>query len=340
MYRRLKTIGRYLMNDIDSNNLQFIEEISTLHRQVEILKKEVELKSFLLDNISDSIYLMDLDGNVIYGNNAEFETRGFSKNETPSLKQSAATKQILKYGAELKNETIFETIALKKDGNVIPVEIHTRIVEINKNMMVLSAARDITESKKLQKNIIAIVGSLTIIGKLLGIYSAKHPEIVARIASTIAAEMGYSEERKDGIHVMGLLHDIGNVMVPREILCNPLTLNELQIKIIQTHPQAGYEILKNIEFSCPVATAILQHHEHIDGSGYPQGLSDGRIIPEAKILAVAEVIETITLDQPYRPALGIGATIEEIEKNRGILYDTDVSNVCLKLLKEKRLNFL
>ena len=182
----------------------------------------MELKSFLLDNISDSIYLMDLDGNIIYGNNAEFETRGFSKNETPSLKQSIATKQILKYGAELKNETILETIALKKDGNVIPVEIHTRIVEINKNMMVLSAARDITtESKKLRKNIIAIVGSLTIIGKLLGIYSAKHPEIVAHIASTIAAEMGYSEERKDGIHVMGLLHDIGNVMVPREILLIP-----------------------------------------------------------------------------------------------------------------------
>jgi putative two-component system response regulator len=180
------------------------------------------------------------------------------------------------------------------------------------------------------------VAALATTGELLGIYPAGHPKRVACLASTIASEMGLAE---DGLHVMGLLHDIGKAIVPREILSKPVALSEIEAKLLQTHPEAGYDIVKGIEFPYPVATVILQHHEKMNGSGYPQGFAGDEIIPEARILAVAEAVESMATNQLFRPALGIDVALAKIEKNEGIFYDSGVVEVCLKLFREGGFKF-
>ena len=138
-----------------------------------------------------------------------------------------------------------------------------------------------------------------------------------------------------GLRLAGLIHDIGKITVPVEILNKPGRISDTEFNIIKTHPQAGYNILKEIEFPWPVAQIILQHHERLDGSGYPRGIKNGGIMVEAKILAVADVMEAMASHRPYRPALGIEAALEEIEKNRGILYDPEVADICTSLFTEK-----
>jgi HD-GYP domain-containing protein (c-di-GMP phosphodiesterase class II) len=162
---------------------------------------------------------------------------------------------------------------------------------------------------------------------------------VVKVACAIAQEMGFAQNWIDGLRVMGFLHDMGKMAVPAEILCKPSKLNEFEFNIIKAHPQIAFDILKEIEFPWPVAQAVFQHHERLDGSGYPSGLSGSDIIPEARILAVADVTEAIASHRPYRPALGLEIALEEIERNTGVLYDHDVVNACLTLFKEKGFDF-
>ncbi len=147
------------------------------------------------------------------------------------------------------------------------------------------------------------------------------------------------EEQAEGIRVAGLVHDIGKIAVPIEILSKPGKISEHEFSIIKTHPQIAYDILKKIEFPWPVAETVLQHHERLDGTGYPQGLTGNEIIPEAKILSVADVVEAMYSHRPYRPAMGIDKALGEIMQNRGILYDSDVVDACLKLFREKKFKF-
>jgi len=161
------------------------------------------------------------------------------------------------------------------------------------------------------------------------------PNGVADLARAIAAEMNLAEEQIEGIHMAGTIHDIGKISVPAEILTKPGKLTEIEYGLVKVHPRAGYDILKDIDFPWPVANAVLQHHERMDGSGYPEGLKGEAILPEARILAVADVMEAISSHRPYRPSLGIEAAIEELYKNRSILYDINVVAVCIKLFREK-----
>jgi putative nucleotidyltransferase with HDIG domain len=166
-------------------------------------------------------------------------------------------------------------------------------------------------------------------------YTAGHQKRVADLARAIATEMGMSADRKDFVRIAGTIHDIGKISVPAEILSKTNALTDLEFSLIKEHAQAGYDILKDIEFPWPVAEVILQHHERMDGSGYPKGLKGEDILLEARIIAVADVVESMDSHRPYRHALGIDATLAEIAENRGILYDTETVNVCLKLFNEK-----
>src|SRR4030042_3644975 len=166
-------------------------------------------------------------------------------------------------------------------------------------------------------------------------YTAGHQRRVTILACAIAEEMGLTEEQFDGLRLAGLVHDIGKFNVPVEILNNPGQISETEFNIIKTHPEAGYNVLKEIEFPWPVGRIVLQHHERLDGSGYPQGLKKEGIVLEAKILAVADVVEAMASDRPYRPALGIEAALEEITKNRGVLYDPEVADVCARVFIER-----
>jgi len=170
-------------------------------------------------------------------------------------------------------------------------------------------------------------------------YTAGHQVRVAKLACAIAREMRLCEDLIDGIRVAGLIHDIGKVSIPAEILAKPSKLSELECRIIEQHPQVGYDILKNVEFPWPVAAAVFQHHERIDGSGYPQGLQNDQILLEAKILAVADVVETMASHRPYRPALGLDMALREISEYRAIRFAADAVDACLRLTEKKHFKF-
>ncbi len=166
-------------------------------------------------------------------------------------------------------------------------------------------------------------------------YTAGHQRRVADLARSIASEMGLSKDQIDGIRTAGLIHDIGKISVPAEILSRPEKLTNLAFELIKTHAQSGYDILKDIEFPWPIARIVHEHHERMDGSGYPNGLTGDEIFLESRILAVADVVEAIASHRPYRPALGIEKALEEISQNRDILYDPEVVDACLRLFEEK-----
>jgi len=189
--------------------------------------------------------------------------------------------------------------------------------------------------EKASKALGATVRAMASIVETRDPYTAGHQHGVADLARAIAAEMNLAEEQIEGIHMAGTIHDIGKISVPAEILTKPGKLTEIEYGLVKVHPRAGYDILKDIDFPWPVANAVLQHHERMDGSGYPEGLKGEAILPEARILAVADVMEAISSHRPYRPSLGIEAAIEELYKNRSILYDINVVAVCIKLFREK-----
>jgi len=166
-------------------------------------------------------------------------------------------------------------------------------------------------------------------------YTSGHQIRSADLARAIATEMGLPQEKIDGIRMAGSIHDIGKIAVPAEILSKPTKLREFELEMIRFHAQAGYDILKGIEFPWPLAEIVYQHHERMDGSGYPRNLKGEEICIEARILAVADVVEAMASNRPYRPALGIDAALKEIEKNRGTLYDEAVVDTCLRLFWEK-----
>jgi putative two-component system response regulator len=166
-------------------------------------------------------------------------------------------------------------------------------------------------------------------------YTAGHQRTVANLAKAIAGEIGLSQDQIEGLAMAGVIHDLGKISIPAEILAKPGRLTPLEFGIIKTHPQAGYDILKPIEFPWPVADIVLQHHERVDGSGYPQRIAGREILVEARILAVADVVEAMASHRPYRAALGIDLALEEISKNKDTLYDSSVVAACLRLFGQK-----
>ncbi|MBN2125065.1 MAG: response regulator [Deltaproteobacteria bacterium] len=170
-------------------------------------------------------------------------------------------------------------------------------------------------------------------------YTAGHQRRVAELACAIAQEMGCPEEQIKGIRMAGIIHDIGKISIPSEILSKPGRLSDMEFELIRAHPQVGYEILKGIDFPWPVAEIAYQHHERMDGAGYPRGLKDREILLEARIISVADVVEAMSSHRPYRPALGMDVALEEIFKNRDKSYDPDAVDACLEVLKKGDFDF-
>ena len=205
--------------------------------------------------------------------------------------------------------------------------------------LIQGAFQNITERKesvgKLQKALEATVQAMAVTVETRDPYTAGHQRRVADLARSIAAEIGLSDHRVEGLYMAAVIHDIGKISVPAEILSKPTKLTDIEFSLIKTHSQAGYDILKDIEFPWPIARIILEHHERMNGSGYPRGLTGSELLLESRILAVADVVESMASHRPYRPSLGTGAALEEITKNRGVLYDPQVVDVCLHLFWDK-----
>ncbi|HBU69334.1 MAG TPA: two-component system response regulator [Elusimicrobia bacterium] len=193
--------------------------------------------------------------------------------------------------------------------------------------------------KKLRAMTEGTIQALSITTEIRDPYTAGHQRRVAILASAIAMNMGLDHETVDGILFAGTIHDLGKIKVPSSILNKSSKLSAAEFELLKTHPQAAYDILKVIDFPWPIADIILQHHERLDGSGYPAGLKSKAIRQESKIIMVADVVESMAFARPYRPALGLEKAFDEILQNQGSLYDRDACDVCMKLFKEKGFTF-
>jgi PAS domain S-box-containing protein/putative nucleotidyltransferase with HDIG domain len=237
-----------------------------------------------------------------------------------------------------------------KSGEMRSALITAHVVEIAGRTSVLTVLEDITDRKHAEAELNRTVRQLetltnqaiVTISKLVEArdpYTAGHEARVAELAVAIAEEMKLDANRIAGLRVAGLLHDVGKTTVPSEILTRPGALSDVEWAMVKQHAPAGHEILSGIDFPWPVAEIVLQHHERLDGSGYPHGISDGDIVLEARIIAVADVVEAMYAHRPYRPSCGIEAALAEVESGRGRLFDAEVVDACLTLFAENRFAF-
>ncbi len=326
---------------------------------------------------TDSFLLSDNEGNIIFVNDATMKLlESSSKNEIigRNITSFISDEEFNELSTAVRsNQGQIKSVEhrfLTAVGRTIPVESSIAVMKDSdrQDIGLVYITRDITERKRVEAEIIQyryhleeIVEARTAelnqsMGKLRttldGIvvsmgyalesrdqYTAGHQHRVAEVASEIARVMGLPDHTIEGIRMAGLIHDIGKIYVPSEILNKHGKLDEVEFMLIKKHPQVGYDILKSIDFPWPIAEIVYQHHEKLNGSGYPRGLKDGDILLEAKIICVADVIEAMTIDRPYKGGVGIEGALEEIGMNRGALYDPAVVDSCMKLFKEKGYRF-
>jgi putative nucleotidyltransferase with HDIG domain len=245
-----------------------------------------------------------------------------------------------------------ELMVMKKSGDQVPVLFTTYPITAGNDDMgaTLVVCIDISERQKAEKELErsmgqlagALEGSIHAIARTVETrdpYTAGHQQRVADLASAIATEMGLSEHKVEGLRMGGVIHDLGKVAIPIGILSKPGKISKIEFDLIKTHSKIGYDILKTIEFPWPIAQMVLQHHERLNGTGYPNGLSGDQILLEARILGVADVVEAMASHRPYRPALGVERALEEISKNRGVLYYPEPVDCCLRLFEKKAFSF-
>lgn len=225
----------------------------------------------------------------------------------------------------------FVTKPYQREELLARVRTHLEVDRLRNHLEELVQER----TRELRDNLLDFVTAIGATIEVRDPYTAGHQRRVAHLATAIARELRLTEDQIIGLRLVSVVHDIGKIKVPAEILSKPGRLDAIEFDLIKRHPVTGHEILKSINFPWPIAEAVLQHHERLDGSGYPSGLKDEEILPEAKIVAVADVVEAMVSHRPYRAGLGVDAAMEEITRNRGVIYDPVVVDVCIKLFREQ-----
>jgi PAS domain S-box-containing protein len=243
-------------------------------------------------------------------------------------------------------------LLVSKNNDIVPVDTtQTNLVDSRENVSgSVVVIRDITKKleaeaktmESLEKLRIAMGGIIQAMAYTVekrDPYTAGHQRRVADLARTIATEMKLPADQIDCIRLAGVIHDVGKIAIPSEILTKPARLTDLEFSLVKKHPEVGYDILKNIDFPWPLADIVLQHHERIDGSGYPHGIRGENILLEAKIISIANVVDNMTSHHPYRAALGIEKAMEELAEGKGKKYDADATAVCQELFLKKKYEF-
>jgi PAS domain S-box-containing protein len=339
-------------NDLMSNYRKELE--SEVTRRTEELKHTLIFQQRLIDALPVPVFYKDSEGRYL-GCNSSFEKFFGQKREQVTGKSvyELSPKEFAdiyheKDLALLQNPgiQIYES-AVKDTGGVVHNVIFHKATFPNMDGSVgglIGAILDITDRKqaveRIRKALGATVQAIAVTVETRDPYTAGHQRRVSDLARAIATEMNLPIDQIDGIRMAAAIHDLGKISVPAEILSKPTKLTALEFSLIKTHAQSGYDILKDIDFPWPVARTVLEHHERMNGSGYPNGLTGDNTLMESRILSVADVVESMASHRPYRPTLGIDAALNEISKNKGVLYDPEVSDACLRLFHEKDYKFI
>lgn len=319
-------------------------------------KKSEERYRDLVETAGIAILIDDQEGNFKYANERYAEMFGYALKEMKNhsirtIVHPDDIERVMKYHySRLEGKQVplrYEFKGIKKDGSTIYLEVDVvPLKENGQSVGTRSYLWDITDRKKAEEQIQETLAKLrkalgdTIHAIALTVeardqFLSGHQSRVADLARAIATEIGISKDKIQGIRSAGVIHDLGKICVPSEILSKPGKLTEGEFSLIKAHPKVAYDILKDIEFPWPIALIVYQHHERMDGSGYPQGLEGDKILIEARILAVADIVEAMSSHRPYRPSLGIENALKEIANNKGTLYDPRAADACLKLFREK-----
>lgn len=355
------------MREIKRINNQLIEKFldewkeAVITTNFELLKDKITSFSYaniqlLIDSLPDYILLVDSEHKIIMANKA-LERLGFSPEEIlgkycPEVIHNSTSpipECPLEEAVECNCSVEREIYDKENQRWFLSVAYQTPFWSMDGKEIYFHQLKEITESKKYK---LELKRTLDRINKILeqGIqaivklvekrdpYTAGHQKNVSFIAREIAIEMGLSEDIVETVAIAGLLHDIGKIIVPLDILNKPTKLNEHEFNLIKLHSIEGYNILKDIDFPWSVAKTVLQHHERLNGSGYPNHLQSSEISLPGKILGVADVVDAMSSHRPYRPALGTEVALDELENNKGILYDPDIVEACIKLFRSKKIN--
>ena len=337
-------------------------DITDRKRAEEALRESEKKYRNILENIEDGYFEVDTAGNFTFFNDSMCRILGYSADELMGKNNREYTddknaKKIFKVFNEVYKTGIptkaFDWELIRKDGSKCFVETVVSLITDSNNVKTgfRGIARDVTERKRSEEELDnsfkrlraalgATIQAVAVTVETRDPYTAGHQKRVADLSRAIATEMGLDINRTDGIRMAGVIHDLGKMAVPAEILSKPSRLSAIEYRLIKTHPQAGYDILKDVEFPWPIAQIVLQHHERLDGSGYPAGLKGEEILLEARIIAVADVVEAIASFRPYRSALGMEKALGEITKNKGILYDPAAVDACLCLFRDRGYKFV
>ncbi len=355
----------YILKPFEERELQTAIEMALYKSGMEKKLRERERwLSTVLQSIGDGVIATSEEGRVTFMNPLAERISGLRQVEALGkplekvFKTSPETQHPLfpatgtdASGGDGRGTTT-ESLLITRDGRRVPLEeSFAPIIDDKRNVIgKVLVFRDIEERKnaeaelkrsweKLKKALEGTIQAMALTVETRDPYTAGHQRRVSRLSYAMAQEMGLDEVQCEGIRLAGEIHDIGKIYVPAEILSKPGQITEIEYTIIKTHPQVGYDILKTIEFPWPIAEIIYQHHEWIDGSGYPRGLKGDQIILEARIISVADIVEAMSSHRPYRPAYGIDRALEEIIQRKGILYDADAVEACLRMFLNKGFRF-
>lgn len=319
-----------------------------------LAESEQRFRTLVEQSIAGAFIIQD--DRFIYANPRLAEILGYASGEeliglkprdTVAARDQAMTDaRMLEFGSSDAHSLALSFTALRRDGSTVEIGVSMSKAVYQQRPAMIGLMQDISDkkvaedqirrySRQLEHAFMQMVALATTLSEMRDAYTAGHEKRVAEISVAIGREMGLPDDRIEGLRVGGYLHDVGKVSIPTEILSKPGRLSPVEMELIRTHAQAGYDVLKDIEFPWPVAQIALQHHERIDGSGYPKGLKGDDIILEARITAIADVVESMATHRPYRPALGLDKALAEIERGSGSLYDPLVAEACLRLFREK-----
>jgi PAS domain S-box-containing protein len=340
----------YILKPFDERELQTTIEMAFFKAKMDkTLREREEWLSTVLRSIGDGVIAADTEGRVTFLNPLAERLTGRERSEV----MGRPLAEILPFRLDEVADAVFgqalrteESLLTDKAGQTLPIEqtispIRGRRHDTKGHVLVF---RDITRRKqaeaeaeksriRLQKALAGTIQAMAMTIEMRDPYTAGHQRRVSKLSCAIGAKMGLLPEKIEGIRMAGDIHDVGKIYVPAEILSKPGQLTEIEFSIIRTHAQVGYDILKSVEFPWPIAQIVYQHHERLDGSGYPNALKGGGILLEARIVCVADVVEAMSSHRPYRPAHGIEMALEEISQFRGRRYDPEVVEACLALFR-------